>query len=591
MGNNMQKYIQAINVSNIKKGIKILRKGGLSALTKKLNSDSAQIKLGYHDWFNAHKADREVLAKQRDSKLAYNPKISIVVPTYNTPLVFLKEMIKAIIDQSYLNWELCIADGSDIDNPVRQELVKYQEKDQRIKVVFLAENQGISENTNQALALAKGDYIGLYDHDDILEPDCLYELVSCLQDQDYDVIYTDEDKLDDGVLVDPCFKPDFSIDLFCSYNYINHFFLVKKQLVDKVGGFNKAYEGAQDYDFMFRCFEQTDKIYHLPKILYHWRTHRQSTAGNPESKSYAFEAGKRAIAEHFKRMGIVAEIRMTDKLGVYHPVYQVIGDPLVSIIIPNREEKTTLEKCITSLYQVNTYRNIEIIIVENNSYSPEIFAYYADLERTYDNLKVIKWTDEFNYSLINNYGVKAAKGQYLLFLNNDTELISPDAIREMLGMVMREDVGIVGAKLLYQDNTVQHAGVVVGFNDYAGHINSDLEKDDMGYLLRAGVIGNYSAVTAACMLVDRSCFEQVAGFDGSFQVAGNDVDFCLRVRALGKLVVYNPFALWYHYESKSRGLDDKGANKERYEREIDLFRSKWQDILTKGDPYYNRNLL
>ena len=319
--------------------------------------------------------------------------------------------------------------------------------------------------------------------------------------------------------------------------------------------------------------------------------HDASTAGNPESKMYCYDAGKRAIEGHYQRMGISARVEMMPKplWGMYHTIYETTDNPLVSIIIPNYEHKDTLKTCIDSLLNINQYNNIEIIIVENNSKSKEIFDYYKDLENKYDNIKVAIWESEFNYSALNNFGAKYAKGKYLLFLNNDTEIISPDAISEMLGCCMRNEVGIVGAKLLYEDDTVQHAGVVIGFGGFAGHVFTGINKDDYGYMVRARINCNYSAVTAACMMVDRECFDKVNGFDEKFRVACNDIDFCLRVRQLDKLVVYNAFSLWHHYESKSRGYEDNIEKIKRFESEVKLFQDRWIDILTKGDPYYNSN--
>lgn len=341
---------------------------------------------------------------------------------------------------------------------------------------------------------------------------------------------------------------------------------------------------------MFRCIEKANSIYHIPKILYHWRMHAASTAENPESKLYCYEAGKKAIEEHYKRSGISAKVEMMPKplWGMYHTVYETTGNPLVSIIIPNMEHKDVLKTCIDSLLNVNTYKNIEIIVVENNSTSKEIFDYYDEIEQ-YENIKVVRWEKGFNYSALNNFGVQYASGEYLLFLNNDTEVIAPDAISEMLGCCMREEVGIVGAKLLYEDDTVQHAGVVIGFGGFAGHVFNGIKKDDYGYMVRARINCNYSAVTAACMMVDRKCFEQVNGFDEKFRVSCNDIDFCLRVRELNKLVVYNAFALWHHYESKSRGYEDDMEKIKRFESEIEMFQKRWKDILTNGDPYYNKN--
>lgn len=588
-----KEYIKAINSTNVTKGIKYLKENGPIKFLKRLKQGPGGYTMSYAEWFENNCVSEIKLREQENYKFEYNPLISIIVPTYNTPTNFLREMIESVINQSYSNWQLCIADGSDCDNIARSIIKDYTKKDSRIVACYLEENYGISGNTNKALELATGDYVGLFDHDDLLTPDALYEIVLALQNEKYDILYTDEDKLDNKTktLVDPNFKPDFSIDLFRSHNYITHFFVVNTDIIKGIGGFRSEFDGSQDYDLMFRCIEKAKGIYHVPKILYHWRMHAASTAENPESKMYCYDAGKRAIAEHYKRVGIKAKVEMMPKplWGMYHTIYETSNNPLVSIVIPNMEHKDVLKTCIDSLLNVNTYDNIEIIIVENNSKSTEIFEYYNELEQLYDNIKVVKWDKEFNYSAINNYGVTFAKGNYLLFLNNDTEVIEPNAISEMLGCCMRDEVGIVGAKLLYEDDTVQHAGVVIGFGGFAGHVFTGIKKDDYGYMVRARINCNYSAVTAACMMVKRECFEKVGGFDIKFKVACNDIDFCLRVRELNKLVVYNAFALWHHYESKSRGYEDSPEKIKRFESEVALFQERWIDILTNGDPYYNTN--
>lgn len=585
-------YFGMLNKENIEKGIKYFKKNGVKKFLKRLREGPSSLS-SYADWFERNKVSNSELEIQKNRNFDYSPKISIIVPTYNTPIVFLNEMIESVIAQSYSNWELCIADGSDENNEARKRILEYVNADSRIKVTFLEENYGISGNTNKALEIATGDYVGLFDHDDLLTPDALYEIVNVLQDVKRDIIYTDEDKLDNskGIFVDPNFKPDYNVDLFRSHNYITHFFVVKSDIIKGIGGFDSQYDGAQDYDLMFRCIEKAKDIYHVPKILYHWRMHEMSTAENPKSKLYAYDAGKRAIEAHYQRIGVDATVEMMPEplWGLYKTTYSINKEPLVSIVIPNMEHKDVLETCINSLYNVNNYKNFEVIIIENNSKCKEIFDYYEELQNNHDNLKVVKWDGEFNYSAINNYGVTFTKGDYLLFLNNDTEVINGEAIAEMVGCCMRDEVGIVGAKLLYEDNTVQHAGVIIGFGGYAGHIFVGNDKDDYGYMMRARINCDYSAVTAACMLVDRKCFEKVNGFDIGFKVACNDVDFCLRVRELEKLVVFNAFSLWHHYESKSRGYEDSIEKINRFENEVERFQERWKDLLIKGDPYYNIN--
>lgn len=550
-------------------------------------------KVEYHHWFLANRITTEEQEIQRDAekKFAYRPKISVLVPVYRTPIPVLCEMIESVCNQTYSNFELCIADGSMGDDVLEDTILQYHKKDARIVYRKLAENSGISGNTNAALSMATGEYVGLLDHDDLLEPDALYEVVSRLQQKMYDILYTDEDKVneDSTKFMDPNFKPDFSMDLFCSHNYITHFFVVKRSIIDSVGGFRSEYDGSQDYDVMFRCIEQSKDICHIPKILYHWRMITGSTADNPASKMYCYEAGRKAIESHLQRVGLEGTVAMTDMWGIYHTVYKVVGDPLVSIVIANKDLTDTLDQCIRSIEEKSTYRQFEIIIVENNSTEDTTFAYYEKIQKEYSNVRVVTWEDEFNYSAINNYGVAHAKGEYILLLNNDTEMITPTAIEEMLGICCRKEVGIVGAKLLYPDDTVQHAGVIVGFGGYAGHVFHGIPRHDLGYMMRPMMNCNYSAVTAACLMVKRSVFEEVGGLTEIYKVACNDIDFCLKVREKGYLVVYNAFSEWYHYESKSRGYEDTPEKMERFQGEVRKFQARWNDFLEKGDPYYNSN--
>lgn len=586
-----KQFIKCLNAKNIKKGIKHIKENGVIGLTKYIVNRVNSVGMSYGEWFDIHKVTDAQLEEQRKEIFLFAPKISVIVPTYKTPINFLHEMIDSVINQSYVNWELCIADGSEGDAAVESVLKEYADKDKRIKYTLLEKNEGISGNTNAALKLATGEYVGLFDHDDLLAPNALYEVVKALQEQKYDILYTDEDKItgDGKEHNDPNFKPDFSMDLFCSHNYITHFFVVKTAIIKEIGGFRSEYDGSQDYDLMFRCIERAESIKHIPMILYHWRIHMNSVAGDPASKMYAYDAGKRAIEDHFKRTGVLAKVEHTGLWGMYHVIYSTPGNPLVSIIIPNKDHIEDLDKCIKSVLEKSNYQNLEFVIVENNSQEKQTFKYYEKLQQEHENIQVVKWNGKFNYSAINNYGVSFAKGEYLLFLNNDTEIITSTAISELLGCCMREDVGVVGAKLLYPDDTVQHAGVVIGFGGYAGHVNIGIKRDDYGYMVRARINCNYSAVTAACMMTKRALFDQVGGFDEQFVVACNDVDYCLKIRSINKWVVYNAFSEWYHYESKSRGYEDTPEKLKRFEGEVEKFQKKWPEILEKGDPFYNPN--
>lgn len=577
----------------IQKGLRYLKHYGVKEFWVRLHERFEPEEVPYGPWYEQYIPTREELEKQRKKKWNYGPKISIIVPAYKTPEAFLRQLMDSLLAQTYANWELCIANASPEDASMEYVLKEYAKKDSRILWKKLEENKGIAENTNEAFAMATGEFAGLLDHDDLLAPNALYEVAKALETEpDIDVLYTDEDKVrGDEVLehFQPHLKPDFNIDLLRSNNYICHFFVVRKSLLEKTGGFRREYDGAQDYDFIFRCTQAAGKIHHIPEILYHWRTHQSSTADNPESKLYAFEAGKRAIEENLRQNGLIGEVSHTKDYGFYRVKYPVQGEPLVSIIIPNKDAKEDLEKCIQSILEKSSYTNYEILIVENNSTGEEIFSYYKELSEN-SRIRLLRWKREFNYSAINNYGAKKAKGDYLLFLNNDTEVISPDWIEEMLGFCQRPDTGIVGARLYFGNNTVQHAGTVIGIGGIAGHMFTDMPRERSGYMHKAAIIQDLSAVTAACMMVKRQVFDEVQGFEEQLSVAFNDVDFCLRVREKQYLVVYDPYVELYHYESKSRGAEDSKEKVRRFQSEIEFMRCRWETLLKKGDPYYNKNL-
>ena len=368
--------------------------------------------------------------------------------------------------------------------------------------------------------------------------------------------------------------------------------MVKRDIVNQVGLLRKEYDGAQDFDFILRCCEKAHKIKHIPKVLYHWRNHPASTAGDPTSKMYAYEAGRAAVAAHFERIGLKAEVTMTDQFGRYRTRLLVEGEPLISILIPNKDHKEDLEKCIRSIYEKSTYRNFEILVIENNSETEEIFSFYEQLKKEHSNLRILNWKKPFNYSAINNFGVEHARGEYLVLLNNDIEVKTEDWMEEMLGYCQREDVGIVGAKLLFPDERIQHAGIIVGLgpSGTAGHIFYTFPNDVFTYAGKTSSTQDLSAVTAACMMTKKSLYQKIGGMDESFAVAFNDVDYCLRVREQNKLVVYQAFVEMYHYESVTRGYEDKPENAKRFEQETKRFKKRWAKILKAGDPYYNPNL-
>jgi len=525
---------------------------------------------------------------QRRTRFKYEPKISIIVPTYNTPEKFLIEMIESVRSQTYGNWELCIADGGSNER-VRNILKQYALEDNRIKIKLLDENKGIAGNSNEALSLATGEYIALLDHDDMLPAFALFEIVKAINENpDADFIYSDEDLISErGKRLEPHFKPDWSPYTLKSYNYITHLSVIRKSLVTEVGGFRRGFDGSQDYDLILRITEKTNKIIHIPKILYHWRMSENSTSLNPGIKGYAHEAGKKALQEYFKRAGITCEVEDGQFMFSYRIKNKDYGFPKVSIIIPNKDNVVLLRQCIDSILYNSTYTNFEVVICDNNS-KKETYKYYEEIKSN-DKIKIIKWEKPFNFAAINNYAVNFTSGEYIIFLNNDTKVITPTWIESMLELITFKDVGIVGPKLLYQNNTIQHAGVVIGIAGFAGHIGRGKNRNFGGHFGNFKVIRNVSAVTGACLMIKKEVFRLVGGFDENLAVALNDIDLCLKVLEKGYNILYTPFVELYHYESKTRGYEDTEEKIIRFNKEIEYFRTKWKHFLQKGDPFYNKN--
>ena len=590
LAKKLEKYVE--------KGIRYWKSQGAAALAEKVVTKVKNVRQGppsYQKWIRHHLPDRNELEKQKKTSFGYRPKISFVVPLYKTPEKYLRRLTESFQEQTYSNWELCFSDGSGAQSPLTELLKELTAKDNRIKYVSHEEPLQISENTNSAIEIATGDFIAFADHDDELTPNALFECVKAINEKPQTlVIYTDEDKMsmDGHKFFQPHFKPDYNPDLLCTVNYICHLFVVSRKVIEKVGGLRSEFDGAQDYDFVLRCVEavKDEEICHIPKILYHWRCHEDSTAENPESKLYAFEAGRRAVQAHYERTGIHAEVFKGEYLGLYRTKFIRDHDPLISIIIPNKDHIDDLKRCMESIEQKSTYKNYEYIIVENNSTDSATFEYYKKLEAENPKVRMVYWDGVFNYSAINNYGASFAKGEYLLLLNNDTEIINPDCLEELLGYCMRKDVGAVGARLYYEDDTIQHAGVVIGFGGIAGHCFVQQKRGTTGYCHRIICAQDYSAVTAACMMVKKSAFDAVGGLSEELAVAFNDIDFCMKLRKAEYLIVYNPYAELYHYESKSRGLEDTPEKVARFNKEIATFEKKWPEILENGDPYYNPNL-
>lgn len=670
-----EKFMALFHWETVEVAWEYFREHGLRALWKKTvhRLKGIQEDYDYNEWYKKVKVTEEELERQRKEALPIQPKFSIVIPVYETPEKFLRKMLKSIEEQTYKNFEVCVADATPYDKYTEKDaagrlpkevLQEFHNRDPRFRFTVLEKNLGISDNTNAAINEATGDFIIFADHDDELEPNALYECAKAVNEHpDAVMLYSDEDKIDfeDTYYFEPHFKSDFNPDLLRSVNYICHLLVLKRELLDAIAETDedgnkvyelKAYDGAQDHDLILRAVEKamemekiktrgdnsnlsaedqnllkegrftSSNICHIQKSLYHWRSHQASTAQHPEAKLYAFDAGARAVYDHCKRLGLpVKKVEKGITYGFYHTIYEN-QQPLISVIIPNKDHTADLDKAIQSLTGSN-YRNLEFIVVENNSDQEETWKYYAGIQKQYPasdyrektaeeikaegqtelpendpqkaegqslehpTVKVVKWKGPFNYSAINNFGVKFSRGEYILFLNNDIELIEPDSIDEMIGYVQREDVGICGARLLYPDEDIQHAGVIMGMGGIAGAAFVRTHDAELSYMHRAKCVQDYSCVTAACLLTKRKLFDEVGGFEEELAVAFNDVDFCMKIRALGKLVVYNPYAKFYHYESKSRGMEDTPEKVARFNSEIVKFAKRWAKCLRCGDPYYN----
>lgn len=567
----------------------------------------------------------EEAQQERNRRFPRAVKFSILVPLYNTPRSFLTEMLDSVMNQTYQNWELCLADGSDdACSYVGEVCAEYASRaDGRICYRKLPENLGIAGNTNICCGMATGDYIGLFDHDDILHPSVLYEYAKAINEQGADYLYCDETTFKSGDInrmLTMHFKPDYAPDNLRANNYICHFSVFSRELLDGTELFRTKFNGSQDHDMILRLTDNAKKIVHVPKLLYYWRSHAGSVASGIDAKPYAIEAAKGAVAEHLRKHGYenfrISSTRAFET--IFRIRYQIMGNPRISIIIANKDHTQDLRRCVSSVVEKSTYDNYEIIIVENNSETEEIRAYYSELlgaayrpeaggtcgagsasdaslsgvQSSGDNkITIVTFKGEFNYSAVNNLGASIATGEFLLLLNNDTEVITVNWMEELLMYAQREDVGAVGAKLYYGDKTIQHAGVVIGLGAHrtAGHTHYKQSRQNLGYMGRLCYAQNVSAVTGACLMVKKSLFDQLGGLDESFAVSLNDVDFCLKLRQRGLLNVFTPFAELFHYESISRGLDDQGEKALRYDRESEQFRSRWREMLEKGDPYYNLN--
>jgi O-antigen biosynthesis protein len=577
-------------------GLKIWREEGLKALLRSpneatINSDAHHVS-DYLLWIQNNEPRKDQLAQQRimADELEIKPLISIIMPVWNTPEKILDQTINSVLDQTYDQWELCIADGNS-KSETKRVLSEWAKKDHRIHLEFLEENLGIAGNTNAAISLATGEFIALLDHDDLLAPFALFEVVMQLQaNQSADIFYSDEDKVDrDGHRSDPFFKPDFSPDYLRSLNYVAHFLVIRKSLGDQIGWLREGYDGAQDYDLILRAIEASKRIVHISKILYHWRVWSESTAQGDEAKPYANLAGKKVLQEHLNRIGLPGKVEDGFAPTYYRIHYQIQTSPLISIIIPNHDHSEDLKRCIDSFLDQTTYSNFEVILVENGSKEQATFTLYEQLKGD-SRIQIINWDQKFNFSTVNNYAAAHASGEVYLFLNNDTEIINKDWLEQMLQYANHPDIGTVGSKLYYPDGTIQHGGVIVGLGGVAGHSHKHFPQHHPGYFLRLVLPQNVSAVTAACVMVRKDVFDEVNGFDEKYSLAFGDVDLCLKVVEKGYLNVWTPYAELYHHESKTRGIEDTHEKQARFNREVEYFKQKWSSFLQNGDPYYNPNL-
>ncbi len=576
-------------IARIMKGLKILLLQGPAPIVARFRHVNRYSKLsGYYKISSKRRAEEEQTTFEKEMTF------SVLVPLYNTPIKYLKEMIESVQKQTYRNWELCLADGSDHDHSNVETFVKQlAQADPRIRYVKLDENRGIAANTNACIDISTGNYIALFDHDDLLHPSALFRIAQTIEQTGADFVYTDEAtfiKDNPKNVITAHFKPDFSADTLRSYNYICHLSVFSRELMNQVGVFRPECDGSQDYDLILRLTEKAQHIVHIPELLYYWRSHQNSTAQDIKSKPYIVKAAHKALGDHLNRIGLEGEVDNSDIPSTYRIRYSIKEKPLVSIIIANKDQVDTLDTCIRSIFKKTTYPNFEIIIVENNSTSQLTFAYYKQLQDEYANVRVITWPDGFNYSAINNFGFAEAKGEHVILLNNDVEIITPSWIEEMLMFSQRDDVGAVGAMLYYPDDTIQHAGVILGIGGVAGHSHKYFARGDGGYMSRASIAQNLSAVTFACVMMPSKVFREVNGLDEAFQVAFNDVDMCMRIRKAGYHIVFTPYCELYHYESKSRGQEDTPAKVKRFNSEIARFQTRWGKELEAGDPYYNKNL-
>lgn len=584
-------------VSKVRRGLQLIRSGGFVALRVKLFAD--EFTGNYQEWVKRFDTLTDVdrlQIREHAAKLAYRPLISVVMPTYNSPEEWLRKAIESVRAQLYEHWELCIADDASPDAHVRRILEEYAARDSRIRFVIREKNGHIAEASNSAIEMVRGEFIALLDHDDELSEHALYYVAERLnRNRDLDLIYSDEDKMTSyGMRFNPYFKPDWNPALLWSQNYICHLGVYRTELVRKIGGFRAGTDGAQDWDLCLRVADATseERIAHIPQVLYHWRVIEGSTAQSTSFKPYVKEAQIKAVSDHLQRRGVEgAHVSFLEDIAQLRVVFPLPKElPLVSLIIPTRNLLHMLERCVESILDKTEYKNFEILIVDNGSDDPDTLRYFEEVQKRASNVRVIRDDLPFNFSRLNNLAAKHARGEVLGLLNNDLEVITPEWLSEMVAHAVRPEIGAVGAQLWYPSDLLQHGGVILGIGGVAGHNHKGCRRGDPGYFNRIILPQYFSAVTAACLLMRRSVFEEVGGLNEvDFSVAFNDVDLCLRIGKAGYKLLYTPFAQFYHYESASRGYEDTPEKFDRFEREIAEMKRQWSHVLD-CDPYYNPNL-
>lgn len=576
------------------KNLPVLTQKTLSHRIYALSQESASVSASSRRSGAAAAAPRmdEQLAAALLSGMTAPPLISIVMPVYDVDPCWLRAAIDSVRRQFYPHWELCVVDDASTRADTRQALNELARSDSRIRLRRLRRNLGIAGASNAALRMVSGEYVGLLDNDDELTRDALLEMARTIVNENPDIIYSDEDKLEaDGSHGEPNFKPDFNVDYFMSINYVCHFSVLRRKLLRQIGGFRPGYEGAQDYDLLLRATEHDEKVSHIPKVLYHWRKIPGSTAASAEAKPQSWVAGQRALAESLSRRQIDAVAEPGPYPNTFRVRRTIKDRPLVSILLPFRDKPELLATCVESILDKTDYTDYEVLGIDNGSVEPKTRKLMQHLQDRDPRVRFARHDTPFNFSEINNFAASQARGEHLLLLNNDTEVISPEWLRAMLEHSQRPEVGVVGARLLYPDNYVQHAGVIVGIGGVAGHAHLHEQSDRPGYFARARLPQNLSAVTFACAMTRRNVFEELGGLNANeLRVAFNDIDYCLRAREAGYLIVYTPFAELYHHESRSRGYEDSPEKQARFSEEVRYMRRRHGDILRRGDPYYNPNL-